>query len=100
MEDEKLMKFLDEKFAKVDQRFEKVDQRFEKMDQRFLEVGIQFEHLHAEIKQVEEGVQNVGERLDRFHNEAMDHLIDIRSDLRISFHLLNKRVTDLENRHA
>ena len=85
------------RFDQVDRQFDQVDARFGDVDTRFRETGIQLEHMHDLIKKTAEGVQNVDEKLDRFHLETLDELKDIRADLHISFHLLNMRITDLEN---
>lgn len=101
MEDNELIALLDRKFSESEERMTaRMDARFEQVDVRFREVGIRLEHMHGLIKRTAEGVQNVDEKLDRFRLETLDELKDIRFDLRISFHLLNKRVTDLENRQA
>jgi len=62
-----------------------------------IEVGARLEDMHTDIKKIAEGVQNVDEKLDRFRVETIDNLVDIRSDVRISFSMLGKRITDLEN---
>ena len=111
--DKRIEALLDRRFAEAEQRADQrmdaqFDRRFgeadQRMDARFdnfkIEVGVQLEQMHAEIKQIAEGVQNVDEKLDRFRHETVGHLIDIRSDIRISFSMLSKRATDLENRRS
>jgi hypothetical protein len=92
---------MDGHFAQMDGRFAQMDGRFAQMDTQFddlrIEVGARLEHMHDDIKKIAEGVDTVNEKVDRFHNETMTELIDVRSDIRISFTMLGKRVTGLEN---
>jgi archaellum component FlaC len=107
MEDNELIALLDRKFAQVDARFEQMDRRFDRMDTRFaqmdtnfdnlrIEAGARIDGMHSDIKKIAEGVSNVDEKLDRFRDETITNLVDIRRDLRVSFSMLNGRITDLE----
>ena len=97
MEDEKLIALLDRKFAESEER---MTARLDvKSDDMRIEVGARLDGMHSDIKKIAEGVDNVGERLDRFRLETNETLVDIRSDLRVSFSMLGKRITDLENAH-
>jgi len=123
VEDEKLTALLDRKFSEVNGRFDRlegningrfdriegdVNGRFDRIegdvngrfDRLEGKVGVQFEQIRGQIQQVAEGVDNVDQKLDRFHIETLDELKDIRSDIRISFTMLGTRITDLENTHS
>jgi hypothetical protein len=88
--DNELSALLNEKFSEVNGRFDRLEGK----------VGVQFEQLRGQIQQIVEGVDNVDQKLDRFHVETLDELKDIRSDIRISFSMLGRRITDLENTHS
>jgi hypothetical protein len=87
VEDKALIALLDQKFANMDEKF----------DNLRIEVGARIDGMHVDIKKIAEGVHNVDEKLDRFRLETNETLRDVRSDIHISFSMLGKRITDLEN---
>jgi len=95
---------VDARFAGMDGRFEGMDGRFEGMEVRFddlrIEVGARLDDMHTDIKKIAEGVSNVDEKLERFRAETAHNFKDVRSDIRMSFTVLGKRITKLEDNHS
>ena len=100
VEKEEIAALLNEKFSEVTRHFDEVRARFDGLESEVRKLRVDSHEIHGMLQRNNELIYAVDEKLEHFRNETVDHLIDIRSDLRISFHLLNKRVTDLENRHA
>jgi tetrahydromethanopterin S-methyltransferase subunit G len=111
VENEQIAALINEKFSEVERRLGQMDRNFNHlrvefgarlghMDTKFdnlrIEVGARLDGMHSDIKKIAEGVDNVDEKLDRFRDETVTNLVDIRGDLRVSFSMLGARITDLE----
>ena len=128
MEDEKLTALLNEKFGEInarlggiDARFDGIDARFDGVDARFDGVDGQFEGINARLDGLETEVRKlrvdtpelknmlqrnnelihaVDEKLERFRGETAANFKDVRSDIRMSFTVLGKRISKLEDNHS
>ena len=102
--EERMTARMDARFDQVDARFEQVDARFEQMDVKFdnlrIEVGTRLDGMHTDIKKIAEGVDNVDEKLERFRGETAANFKDVRSDIQMSFTVLGKRISKLEDNHS
>ena len=115
MEDNELVALLDRKFAEseermtarmdarfdqVDARFERVDTRFEQMDAKLddhkIEVGARLDQMHSDIKKIAEGVDNVGEKLERFRKETARNFKDVKQTIGVANAALDSRFRKLE----
>jgi septation ring formation regulator EzrA len=97
VEKEEIAALLDEKFSEVTRRFDNVDARFDGLESEMRKVRVDLPELKSMLQRNNELLHAVDEKLENFRGETIDHLIDIRSDIRVSFSMLGKRITDLEN---
>ncbi len=91
---------VDTRFEQVDTRFEQVDTRFEQMDAKFddhkIEVGARLDQMHSDIKKIAEGVDNVGEKLERFRKETARNFKDVKQTIGVANAALDSRLRKLE----
>jgi chromosome segregation ATPase len=87
---------VDQRFGQVDQRFEQMDQRFEKMETEVRRAYVAIEDLRGQVRQVADGVANVGEQLSRHREEVAQRFDDGEALNRRSYEDLDSRVHRLE----
>jgi archaellum component FlaC len=86
--------------ALLNEKFSEANGRFDRLETEIRHAGVKIAALRDAVQQNNELTHGVDEKLDRFHIETLDELKDIRTDIRISFSMLGRRITDLENSHS
>jgi chromosome segregation ATPase len=80
----------------LDQRFSSIDQRFETLETEVRRAYVAIEDLRGQVRQVADGVANVGEQLSRHREEVLQRFDDVEALNRRSYEDLDLRVHRLE----
>ena len=83
---------LESRFDGLEPRFDGLESRFNYVDSEVGKLRVDSHEMKNMLQRNNELIHAVDEKLERFRDETIENLDDIRSDIRISFSMLGRRV--------